>query len=1044
MPHPNDWENPQLTAINRLPMRSGGAPFEDELTALQNNPASSPWALCLDGNWRFHLAPNPQTTPPGFHATDFDDSHWDQIAVPGNWMLQGFDKPIYCNIKMPIPLNPPYVPEDDNPTGLYRHTFDLPAAWDGRRIIIRLGGVETFFYLWVNGHYVGLSKDSRLPAEFDITEYVQAGCNQATVEVVRWSDGSYLEDQDHWRLAGIYRSVWVYALPSYYLADVFARPTLDAHLRDGDLCVTARLGGTVTQSRGCRVGMQLFDPSGAPVFTDYVEATFAPNDNEPDRVILKHSVPAPQKWSHETPALYTLVVRLSTPEGRPLHFESHRIGFRRVEVRARQLLINGRPVYIRGVNRHEHDERRGKAITLDSMRADILLMKQYNINAVRTSHYPNDERWYDLCDEYGLYVWDEANIETHALYNRLCHEPEWRAAFLERGARMLERDKNHPSVIVWSLGNEAGYGPNHDLLAGWMRGYDPDRPLHYEGATAPNWSGSRLSTDLVCPMYPSIDRIVDFAVNTDDPRPLIMCEYAHAMGNSLGNLREYWEAIESHPGLQGGFIWDWVDQGLLKTDAEGRAFWAYGGDFGDTINDMNFCINGLVFPDRSIHPAMWEVRKIFQPVRVRLLDASTGQVEVANWFDFSSLAHLTPIWELSRDGEVIQSGALPALHTPPGAVERIHIPLELPNDPPFGVWWLTLRFDLTEETPWAPAGHTMAWEQFELPVALTHAPLVLSADRPALTIEENARYFHLRTADLSIDFDRDNGMLTRWDWRGMRLIQSGPRLNAWRAPTDNDGFKWAEDNTGKWLHYWLLAGLNRLQHHLKSLVVTRLSAAVAQVTARHTVQAEGVTAGFHEQTIYTLHGSGLLWLDWSVQCFGNLPSLPRLGVSLTLPPGFEDFTWLGRGPSESYPDRKAGTPLGLHHGTVTGQYVSYILPQEHGNKTDVRWAALSNADGAGLMAVGQAPFQTSVSHFSADDIYRAMHTHELEPCPETFWNLDAAQCGLGGASCGPGTLPHHLVNPGEYTLRMVLRPFAPGDSRLQMGREWAALPAKAV
>lgn len=1036
MTHRNDWENPQLIAVNRLPMRSGSAPFADESAAMRRDPAGSPWAMRLDGDWKFHLAPNPRETPQDCHATNFDDSRWAAITVPGNWMLQGYDKPIYCNVKMPIPHTPPHVPADDNPTGVYRREFDLPAGWDGRRIIIRLGGVESFFYLWVNGQYVGLSKDSRLPAEFDITGHVHAGRNQVTVTVIRWSDGTYLEDQDQWRMAGIHRPVWLYALPAYYLADVFARPTLDAHLRDGELHVTARLGGEVQHARNCRVGMQLFDPTGAPVFDGYVEAAFEPTDNEPDRVILKRTVPAPQHWSHESPALYTLVVRLSAPDGSPLQFEAHRIGFRRVEIRDRQLLVNGRPVYIRGVNRHEHDERLGKALTPESMLADILLMKRYNINAVRTSHYPNDERWYDLCDEYGLYVWDEANIETHALYNRLCHEPEWRAAFLERGARMLERDKNHPAVIVWSLGNESGYGPNFDMLAGWMRGYDPDRPLHYEGATAPNWSGGRLATDLVCPMYPAIDRLVDFAQNVDDPRPLIMCEYAHAMGNSLGNLKEYWEATESHHGLQGGFIWDWVDQGLLKTDADGRTFWAYGGDFGDTINDMNFCLNGLLFPDRSIHPAMLEVRKIFQPVRVNMVDAKRNLFEVTNKFDFTTLEGLTPVWELAHDGEIVQSGALPALRTPPGAAQTVHIPYTWPGDPAAGEWWLTVRFNLSADAPWAPAGHTLAWEQIQLPIGRTHAPLSLAPTAPPLTIEESAGQLRLQATDLRVDFSRAEGTLSRWEWRGAPLIQSGPRLNAWRAPTDNDGFKWAADNTGKWLHYWLLAGLNRLHHHLDSLTVEQVGPAMARVTSLHTIQAKDVPAGFRQRLIYTLHGSGTLQLDWSVTCFGDLPSLPRIGLSLVMPPGFETFTWLGRGPEESYPDRKAGLPLGLHRGTVTGQYEPYILPQEHGNKTDVRWAALANADGLGLMAASQTPFQTSVSHFTADDLYRAMHTTDLNPRPETFWNLDAAQCGLGGASCGPGTLPQYLVNPGNYSLRLLLRPFAPGHPLPRMGREW--------
>lgn len=1021
---PNDWENPALPALNRLPMRPGLAPCPDESTARQRDPAASPWALSLDGVWKFHFTPNPFQLPQSFERPEFDDTTWAGIEVPGNWTMQGYDKPIYSNIKMPIPHNPPLVPVEDNPTGLYRRVFDLPANWQGRRVVLHFGGVESFFYLWVNGQKVGFSKDSRLPAEFDITPFLRPGRNLIAAKVLRWCDGAYLEDQDHWRMAGIFRSVWLFAFPApFHLVDVFARPEVAEDLRRANLRVIARLGGETRAASGARIAMQLFDPSGAPLFPDYVEGLFTFDENQPDQVTLTSAMEAPRLWSHETPHLYTLVVRLSNSAGQPLQYEAHRIGFRRVEVRNRQLLINGKAVYIRGVNRHEFDETRGKTLTLDSMLADIRLMKQHNINAVRLSHYPNDPRWYDLCDEYGLYLWDEANLETHALYNRLCHEPDWRLAFLERGARMVERDKNHPSVIVWSLGNESGYGPNHDLMAGWIRGYDPSRPLHYEGAISPDWEGGRFASDLVCPMYPAIERIVDFALNHNDPRPLIMCEYAHAMGNSVGNLKEYWEAIETHPGLQGGFIWDWVDQGILQTDSRGRRYWAYGGDFGDTINDMNFCLNGLVFPDRMPHTALLEAQKLFQPVQAHLLDPNSGLVEIHNRYDFSTLAHLRGGWEFVRDGQVLQSGPLPTLNTPPGETITLQIPYALPADDLPGERWLNLRFTLAEATAWAPAGHRVAWEQLPLPSPKLSVPLAFSPQaRPLITqTEEEIR---LQNGNLALTFSRTSGLLTGFDWQGHALLQRAPQLNAWRAPTDNDGFKWAPQLKDKMLYGWLEAGLNRIEHQLESLEISPSGA----VTARFVSQAPGVSAGFRHELTYSLLSETALRLDWSLTCFGDLPPLPRLGLQLILPPGFETFTWLGRGPDESYPDRKAGVPLGLHRATVTEQYVPYIMPQEHGNKTDVRWAALSNNSGIGLLAMSEAPFQTSASHFTADDLFHAMHTCDLDPRPETYWNLDIAQCGLGSASCGPRTLPHYLVQPGDYHLRLLLRPQTPLDS----------------
>jgi beta-galactosidase len=1034
----NDWENPQLVAINRFPAHATGLPFPDEESALSRDPGRTPWYLSLDGAWMFHFAPNPDALPDGFFAEDFDAAGWDAIEVPGNWMLQGYDKPIYCNVKMPIPNTPPFVPQDDNPTGLYRRTFELPAGWEGRRVILFFGGVESAFYVWVNGQQIGFSKDSRLPAEFEITDYVRPGQNTVVTQVIRWSDGSFLEDQDHWRMAGMYREVMVYSLPQTYLADVFAKPTLDAAYQDGGLAVAARLGGQ-TDVAGWRVEMQLFDAQGQPVFPGYQGAEYRFMPWDLPHVELSHPVSAPRKWSHETPYLYTLVVALRDAQGAAVQFFSTRVGFRRVEIRDRELLINGRPVLIKGVNRHEHDERRGKALTMETMLADVLLMKRYNINAVRTCHYPDDERWYDLCDEYGLYLWDEANIETHSVYNWLCNDAEWRLAFLERGARMVERDKNHPSVVTWSLGNESGYGPNHDAIAGWMRGYDPSRVVHYEGAMRLGWDAGHLSSDLVCPMYPPIDRIVDYALTPSYTRPLIMCEYAHAMGNSVGNLKEYWEAIEGYHGLQGGFIWDWVDQGLVKTDEKGVNYWAYGGDFGDTINDVNFCINGLIFPDRTIHPPMVEFKKLIQPVAARAVDLENGVVEIANKHDFVTLGHLAGSWELAVDGEVAQRGALPPLTTRPGFAETISLPYRLPRLSGGEECFLTLRFRLREGTAWAPAGHEVAWEQFKLPVAAP-APVGLpQAEMPALSAQEGEAGIIVSGPDLEVVFDRASGRITRYAWRGTNLMEAGPVLNVWRAPTDNDGFKWMSDDQWirsqkKLLSQWLVAGLNRLESRLESLACSQPRPQAVVVKAVHTLQAEGVEAGFRHAVTYTIYGSGAVRMDQVVTPFGSLPTLPRLGVTLTAPAGFETFTWLGRGPEESYVDRKAGVAVGLYQGTVDEQYVPYIMPQENGNKTDVRWAALSNAAGAGLLAAGEPLLEVSASHYSVADLYQAMHTNELTRCDEVFFYLDWMQCGLGGNSCGPRTLDKYLVPPAETRFAILFRPFGPGTSLRRLGR----------
>lgn len=1042
----NDWENPQVVAINRMPARATGLPFADEAGALSLDKQQTPWYLDLNGSWKFYLAPNPDSLPGGFSADDYDASDWDEIAVPGCWMMQGYDKPIYCNVKMPIPNTPPFVPKDDNPTGIYRREFELPESWAGRRVILHFGGVESAFYVWVNGEKVGFSKDSRLPAEFDVTGYVRQGVNTVVTEVIRWSDGSFLEDQDHWRMGGMYRDVMLYALPEIHIADVFAKPELDGDYRDGTMKAVVRLGGDTAQADGYKIEMQLFDAEGQPVFLEYVSAEFHFAPWTMSEVTLTRPVNAPKKWTHETPYLYTLVVVLRNPQGESVQYYSHRVGFRKVEIKNRELLINGKAVKIKGVNRHEHDDKLGKVTTMEMMLADILLMKAHNINAVRTCHYPDDERWYDLCDAYGIYVWDEANIETHSVYNRLCHDPEWRTAFVERGARMVERDKNHASVVAWSLGNESGYGPNHDAIAGWIRGYDPSRVVHYEGPMHIDWDSGHLATDLVCPMYPPVDRIIDYALNPAYKRPLIMCEYAHAMGNSVGNLKEYWEAIETYHGLQGGFIWDWVDQGLTKTDEKGVSYWAYGGDFSDTINDMNFCINGLIFPDRTVHPPMVEFKKLIQPIAVKPVDLESGTIEIVNKHDFVSLNHLTGTWEVVADGQVLQSGQLPVMSTRPGFAEAVTIPYSQPRLAPGVECFLNLRFKLNQDTSWAKAGHEVAWEQFKLPFAAPE-PVVLPLDgMDALQIHSDAAGITIRSERLEAAFDRASGVISRYAWDGVDLMQSGPVFNAWRAPTDNDGFKWMSDDPwvlmqNKYLSQWKNAGLDRLENRLESLECVQLQPQAVQVKTVHRCQAEGVDAGFVHSVTYTVYGSGSILMDQSVDVFGQLPPLPRIGVTLVVPAGFEQFTWLGRGPEESYVDRKAGVAVGLHSGTVDEQYVPYIMPQENGNKTDVRWAALSNAGGAGLLAVGEPLLEASVSHFTADDLYRAYHTNELTRRDEVIFNLDLMQCGLGGNSCGPKTLDKYLVWPGSYRFAVLFRPFdARAGSLPRLAREWVAKP----
>ena len=1046
--HARDWENPQVVGINKLPARAAWVTHLDEEAYLSGKYLESKFQQSLNGSWKFYYSVVPEQVPQGFTRIGYDTAPWDDIEVPGNWTMQGYDKPIYTNVKMPFPPNPPFVPRDDNPTGLYWRKFTLPAEWVGRRIILGFGGVESAFYVWVNGEKVGYSQDSRLPAEFDITPYVNIGENTLLAMVIRWSDGSYLEDQDHWWMAGIYRDVYLSAVPDVHIFDVFANPVLDEYYQDALLNVRAKIQhDSRVDPSGYQVSIQLYDAGNMPVFAESPSGLVVQSKHETTRANISATVNSPLKWSAEESHLYKLVIMLRDPQGELVDVQSCRIGFRKIEIKNREVLINGKPVYFMGANRHEHDDHRGKAVTYESMLADIKLLKHFNFNTVRTSHYPNDPRWYDLCDEYGIYVIDEANVECHDVTNRLSHDPLWAHAFLERGIRMVERDKNHACIIFWSLGNESGYGPNHDSMAGWIRRYDPSRPVHYEGAiTHYHWNEGHLATDIVCPMYPTIESIVEYAQNPENTRPLIMCEYAHSMGNSTGNLKEYWEAIEGNHGLQGGCIWDWVDQGLAKVDVNGKEYWGYGGDFGDVINDHDFCINGLIWPDRKPHPAMWECKKIFQPVSVREVDAQAGRFEVLNKHFFLDLSHYSGRWEVVVDGKAIQSGEIPRLDIPPRQTREISIPYTIPQSGEGMECLLNIHFSLAQACAWAEAGHVVGWEQLSLPVPVKPATVLLAAQVPPLSISENHAEVTITGESFRVLFGKDKGKIKSFtilqpDSRSGKvqekeLVESGPVLNVWRAATDNDGFKVNPNLPGKLLGEWIAAGLHQLELKTESMDITQPQPQIIKIKARSCSSTPGQPTAFQYRHTYTICGNGDVIIKCDIDVDHSLPPLPRIGLTMSLRGGFERLTWYGRGPHENYIDRKAGAPVGIYSGSVDDQYVPYILPQENGNKTDVRWLTLTDEVGAGLFVAGTPPLEASVSHFTADDLYQAFHTCDLVRREEIILNLDYRQCGLGGASCGPGTLPQYLVLPGSYRFKIYMRPiFLPTDDPATLYRQ---------
>ncbi|MDA0712214.1 MAG: DUF4981 domain-containing protein, partial [bacterium] len=779
---------------------------------------------------------------------------------------------------------------------------------------------------------------------------------------------------------------------------------------------------------------QLYDADGTAVFPEPLSSQIIVSNTGHTwprlEVQFNEKLPSPKKWSSESPHLYDLTIALCNPRGRAVEHTQCRVGFRRVEVKNRELLINGKPVLMRGVNRHDHHERTGKTVDYETYLTDIQVMKRFNINAVRTAHYPNDPVWYDLCDLHGIYLIDEANIESHDHIYQICRDKRYAHAFLDRGMRLVQRDKNHPSVIMWSLGNESGYGPNHDAVGGWIRGFDPSRVLHYEGAISRNqsgltWDDGARVTDIICPMYPTIDSIVEWARTTRGARPLIMCEYAHAMGNSCGNLAEYWDAIESHHGLQGGFIWDWVDQGLLKHDDQGRPYWAYGGDFADYPNDANFCINGLVWPDRTPHPALYEFKKLIQPVVVTAIDVKLGTFSVRNKQDFTSLAHLRGHWQLLVDGVPVVDGRLPLLKTAPGQSTRVEIKAKPPRLQRGQVCHLRICFVTTRDCGWAKEGHEVAWDEFELPLKGSGRATTIRPRPNLFAFSENQRSITLESGPHRVQFSKSRGGLTSLRQNGQELLLEGPTLNIWRGPTDNDGIK-LRPNPRKALGRWLDAGLDRLVIRTLAVQVQKPATGSIVIKTHHRAKPARKPFGFDFRQVYTFLPSGDIHVANRVTVDKQLSDLPRLGVTLTLQPGLARFAWLGRGPQESYSDRKRGYPMGYYESTVAEQYVPYIMPQEHGNHTDTRWLTLSN-DTQGLLIVPGAPMHCSASHLTAQDLTRATHTNELAPRQEVIVCLDLHQRGLGGASCGPDTLLHHRIEPGTFAFSYRLRSFCLGE-----------------
>lgn len=997
----NPWENPNIISINKKEYHVQTIPYNSIEQALLFDETASPNYQSLNGTWKFHWAPTPDKSPRNFYNPDFDDRHWADIQVPGNWQTQGFGTPIYVNVQHPFEPNPPYIPKDNNPTGSYRTNFNIPASWTNQTVYINFDGVESAFFIWVNGRQVGYSQNSYNAAEFDITPYIHKGENQLSVKVLRFSDGSYLEGQDFWHLSGIFRDVYIYKTSDIHLRDYKVETAMLNDYTDAMFSLDYKIiSGVTGENADLLIG--LYDSNKNIVFeiTEKLEITDSITYGR-----IEKFVENPEKWNTEHPYLYTLVMSIAQ-NGELKEAVSARVGFRQIEIINGQLCNNGIPLILKGVNRHEHDPETGRHVTRESMLRDIELMKQFNINAVRTSHYPNSPMWYRLCDEYGLYVLNEANLESHYYWDRFSKDPEWHDAFMDRAYAMVERDKNHPSVIIWSLGNESGYGPNHVAMANWIHEFDPTRPVYYEPAEqAPE-------VDILGPMYPWPDQLIE--LNNNDTRPIIMCEYVHAMGNGPGGLKEYWDIINSHERIQGGFVWDWVEQALYHYNDQGERFFAYGGDFGDLPNDSTFCLNGIIFADRTLQPAIHELMYHYQPIRTKIIDIANGTIEISNFFETRDMSLISASWNITETGSVIAQGSVALPQIAPRASEVIRIPIGKPVIKPGHEYLLNIEYFDNKEQPLIEKGHRIAWEQFSLP--WYKEPLAVYS-KGRIEVAEDDQYYQIQSYNSRTRISKSTGKIDSWYFNDEKIIRSGPEIHIWRTPTDND--RGGPNIFAKWVRF----GLNKLALQHVDINIEQLGDRI-MLTAEQTYQ---TGANYTVQNIfsYIFSPDGSLELNQHVQFDENIIALtghglPRVGFRMEVDSTLSHFSWYGRGPWENYSDRNSASVIGKYQMPVEELMVNYTRPQTNGNRTDVRWAMAHN-DNMGLLVLADKSFETS-AHFYKEEDFDVYHPFDLKKRDHIFWNIDVKNMGLGSAAVGPPPFEDYKINGSAFNQSLKISP----------------------
>jgi len=1021
-----EWENSEIIGINKLEPHNTLIPFDNEESCLDAR-RNSPYYKSLNGIWKFNWVKRPAERQINFYREDFNDESWDEIDVPSNWQMRGYGIPIYTNIRYPYSIdteNIPAIDHENNPVGSYRKKFDLPKNWEDREIFIHFDGVKSAFYLWLNGEKVGYSQGSMTPAEFNITELVKDKDNILAVEVYRWSDGSYLEDQDMWRFSGIFRDLYIYSTPKIHLRDFYLNSTLEENFKNGILSVKLKIRNySDKEILNYNLKVLLVKDIFSLKFP-IIKIEKEINLEKKSETILKLSseVKNPQLWSSETPNLYYVILSLYNSKNELIEVESNRIGFRSVELNSKgELLINGKSVILKGVNRHEHDPDNGRAVSFDLMEKDIQIIKQNNINAIRTSHYPNHPDFYDLCDEYGIYVIDECNLETHGLRDKIPNsEILWENSCCDRMIRMVERDKNHPCVIIWSLGNEAGFGDVFKKMKRDALEVDNTRPIHYEG------DYYNEITDIISFMYyppRTIKMNAKRSLKKDEKRSIMLCEYAHAMGNSLGNFQEYMDLFEKFSNLIGGCIWDFVDQGLRKFSEEGKEYWAYGGDFGDEPNDKNFCINGIVMPDRKPNPSLYEVKKVYQGIKIIPIDQSNYKFEIINKYQFKSLDFVNMKWELTRNGKLIQEGLIDKQNIKPSEKAQIKIPIRNIEPKTFSEYFLKITSFLSDDCLWAQKGHIIAWDQFKLPISSESLIKEMNGVYPEIELQDRDRVIRFIGDNFKLTIGKSSGLIEELYYNRKRILTKSLKPNFWRVPIDNDiGFadEDIEDfKTTKIDYSWKEVPEKR---EIIELRTENLNSGHKKIFTKFKVPNSDKSL----EIVYSVYGDGSIIII--INSFIPNKELIRFGMQTELSGEYNKMTWYGRGPHETMWDRKLGASIGIYSGLIEDLVHNYVRPQENGNRSDIRWCKLTNEQNEGILVedVGGTYLNISAWPYTMDDLELATHIHELPIREYITLNIDYKQKGVGGDLPGlPSVHKNYQLKKNEkYEYSFSIKPLS--------------------